>query len=131
MVRFIWDPEADERYLFHYTREEDAQDLCDGVGLVGPGSRYGEGFYATDMAPDTHTCDEIHDEVFERGPRFWNAVVVIEVDLDHRPFQLEVPHHWRVPETDRVGLGGRIIRVAVFDEATEEWIYDEDLLVEG
>jgi hypothetical protein len=129
MPGFIWDPGADERYLFHYTRAEDAEDLRDGVGLVGPGSAYGEGFYATDMAPDSHTCAEIHDELWEVGPRFWNAVVVIEVDVDGRPFQCEVQHHWRIADTDRVALGGRIIGVAVFDEAIEEWIYDEDLVM--
>ena len=62
MAKFIWDPATGDRYLFHYTRDVDAEDLLDGVGLVGTGSAYGEGFYATDLGPDVYGCDEIHAE---------------------------------------------------------------------
>jgi hypothetical protein len=58
----------------------------------------------------------------------WNAVVVIEVGTDGRPFQEEVPHHCRIADSDRVGLGGRIMGMAEYDEAVEEWVYDRDLV---
>jgi hypothetical protein len=129
MTRFIWPAAGAQRHLFHYTRAESAEGLLDtGVALVGPRSDYGVGFYATDLAPDAHDPAEIHATLLPGWPRLWNAVVVIEVQPDGRPFEEAVEHHWLMPEADRVVIGDRIAGIAIFDEAGEAWSYGEELV---
>jgi hypothetical protein len=129
MTRFIWQAAGAERHLFHYTRAESAEGLLEtGVALVGPRSDFGRGFYATDLAPDAHGPAEIHATLLPGRPRLWNAVVVIAVEPDGRPFEQAVEHHWLIPEADRLALGDRIVGIATFDEGRAAWIYADELV---
>lgn len=86
-------------HLFHYTEAEHAEAIAaDGYFQVGTGANFGSGLYATDLAPEEATQEEIQAVCFEgdAADRDFGGVVVLKgrhplhhfVEVDRRVFLL-------------------------------------------
>lgn len=78
-----------DKYVFHYTEDHLAQQIAeDEHFLVGPGAQFGPGIYATDLAPEDATPDEIRDICFggDAADVAFNGVLVLLADDPFSPF---------------------------------------------
>lgn len=81
-------------HLFHYTEAEHAEEIAaDGYFQVGMGANFGFGLYATDLAPEEATPEEIRAVCFEGDAPDKNFRGVVALKGRH-------PQH-RFEEVDR------------------------------
>jgi hypothetical protein len=110
-------------YLFHYTEARNVEEIADTeIFEVGGGANFGPGLYATDLAPEDASPDEIRAICFggDAAANALNGVLVLLADDPSTPFE-EIEDEiriYRVPadevgdlipiESILVGVGSRL-----------------------
>jgi hypothetical protein len=85
-----WKREEGVRYVFHYTEAAAARQIAaDANFFVGGGALFGPGLYATDLAPDEASEDEIRTVCFEGDGASiaYSGVLVLLADDPLTPFE--------------------------------------------